>query len=74
MCFYPKNIDYLARRKLRDIRQIGLVQDYVKMFTMIMLDICDMIKKNELFFFLDGLLRDATIEFKGEGFRTWLMW
>ena len=23
--FYPKNVDYLARRRLRDLRQTGLV-------------------------------------------------
>ena len=60
--FYPKNVDYLARRTLRDLRQTSSVQDYVKMFTMIMLDICDMIENDKLFLFLDALSRDATIE------------
>ena len=60
--FYPENVDYLARRKLRDLRQKGTVQDYVKQFTTIMLDIRDMTEKDKLFYFLDGLSRDAAIE------------
>ena len=43
--FYPENVDYLARRKLRDLMQKGSVQDYVKQFTTIMLDIWDMTKR-----------------------------
>ena len=60
--FYLKNVDYLARRKLRDLRQTGLVQDYVKKFMTIMLDIHDMMKKDKLFYFINGLSQDATIE------------
>ena len=60
--FYPKNVNYLTRKKLRDLRQIGSVQDYVKMFTMIMLNICDMMEKDKLFIFLDGLSCDMVME------------
>ena len=62
MHFYPENVDYLARRRLRDLRQTGLIQDYVKMFIMIMLDICDMMEKDNLFFFLNGLSCDAAMD------------
>ena len=62
MHFYLENINYLARRKLRDLRQIGTVQDYVKQFRMIMLDIRDMMEKGKLFYFIDGLLWDTVIE------------
>ena len=60
--FYPENVDYLAWRKLRDLRQIGLVQDYVKKFTTIMLDIQDMIEKDKLFYFIDDLSSEVAIE------------
>ena len=63
MHFYPENVDYLARRKLRDLRQIGSVQDYVKKFTTIILNIWDIAEKDKLFYFMDSLLQDATIEF-----------
>ena len=62
MHFYLQNVDYLARRRLRDLRQTGSVQDYVKMFTTIMLDICDMTKKDKLFFFLDSLSCKVAME------------
>ena len=62
MHFYCENVDYLARRGLGDLRQTSLLQDYVKMFTTIMLDIHDMMEKDKLFFFLDGLSRDAAME------------
>ena len=55
MHFYPKNINYMARKKLRELRQIGSVQDYVKKFTTIMLDIRDITEKDKLFAFLDSL-------------------
>ena len=42
--------------------KIGLVQDYVKKFTTIMLDILDMTKKDKLFYFIDSLSWDVTIE------------
>ena len=60
--FYPENVDYMARRKLRELRQTGSVQDYVKKFTTIMLDIRDMTEKDKLFHFLDGLSWDAAME------------
>ena len=60
--FYPENVDYLARRKLRDLRQTGSMQDYMKQFIIIMLDIRDMTEKDKLFYFIDGLSHDATLE------------
>ena len=47
---------------MKDLRKIVLVQDYVKVFIMIMLDIRDMMEKDKLFFFMDNLFHDATIE------------
>ena len=41
---------------------MGSVQDCLKMFTMIMLDIHDMMEKDKLFFFLDGLSCDVAME------------
>ena len=44
------------------MKQTGLDQDYVKMFTIIMLDICDMTEKDRLVFFLNCLSRDTAME------------
>ena len=68
--FYPENVDYLARRKLRDLTQKGSVQDYVKQFTTIMLDIRDMTEKDKLFYFMDGLSREAAIELQRRRVQT----
>ena len=60
--FYPENVDYMMRWKLRELRQTRFVQDYVKKFTTIMLDIRDMTKKDKLFAFLDGLSWETVME------------
>ncbi|XP_060673257.1 uncharacterized protein LOC125420382 [Ziziphus jujuba] len=53
--FLPENVDYIARRHLRELRQTGNVRDYVKAFSALMLDIRDMSEKDKLFYFLEGL-------------------
>ncbi len=68
--FYPENVDYLARRRLRDLRQTGSVQDYVKQFTTIMLDIRDMTEKDKLFAFVAGLSREAAMELQRRGVQS----
>ena len=62
MHFYIKNADYNARQKLKKLRQIRLIQDYVKNFTTIILDIWDMIENDKLFVFVDGLLWKVAME------------
>lgn len=44
--FLPENVEFIARRKLRQLRQTGTVRDYVKQFSALMLDIRDMSEKD----------------------------
>ena len=53
--FFPKNVAYLALRKLRKLKQMGIVPEYVKKFSCLMLDIKDMSEEDKLFYFLEGL-------------------
>ncbi|KAK8663327.1 hypothetical protein V6N13_083150 [Hibiscus sabdariffa] len=53
--FFPENVEYNARKKLRDLTHIGTVREYVREFVALMLDIKDMFKKDWLFSYLDGL-------------------
>ena len=53
--FLPENTEFVARRKLRQLRQSTTIRDYVKQFSALMLDIQDMSEKDKLFSFLDGL-------------------
>ncbi|XP_070007890.1 uncharacterized protein [Nicotiana sylvestris] len=53
--FFPENIEYNARRKLRELLQTKSVQDYVREFSALMLNIRDMGDKDKLFTFLEGL-------------------
>jgi len=53
--FYPENVVYEARRRLRDLRQRGSMQDYVQEFTTLMLQIPNMSEDELLFYFIDGL-------------------
>ncbi|KAL0360364.1 UNVERIFIED_CONTAM: hypothetical protein Sradi_3720900 [Sesamum radiatum] len=58
--FFPENIEYNARRALRKLEHTGSMQDYVKSFSALMLDIRDMSEKDKLFTFMEGLKPDKT--------------
>ena len=45
----------MAKRHLRDLKQIGTIKDYVEKFSALMLDIRDMFEKDKMLFFLEGL-------------------
>ncbi|XP_070009233.1 uncharacterized protein [Nicotiana sylvestris] len=60
--FFPKNVEYNARRKLRELRQTKSVRDYVWEFSALILNIRDMGDKDKLFTFLEGLKPYARIE------------
>ncbi|KAL0414376.1 UNVERIFIED_CONTAM: hypothetical protein Sradi_1639300 [Sesamum radiatum] len=60
--FFPENVEYNARRALRKLEHTGSMQDYVKSFSALMLDIHDMSEKDKLFTFMDGLKPWARIE------------
>ena len=53
--FFPKNVAYLARHQLRQLKQTSTVREYVKKFPSLMLDIKDMSEEDKLFYFLEGL-------------------
>ncbi|KAL0421113.1 UNVERIFIED_CONTAM: hypothetical protein Slati_3134200 [Sesamum latifolium] len=62
MQFFPENVEYNARRALRKLEHTGSMQDYVKAFSALMLDIRDMSEKNKLFTFMEGLKPWARVE------------
>lgn len=53
--FLPENVEYLARRQLRELKHTGTVREYVKQFSALMLDIKDMAEYDKLFYFMEGL-------------------
>ncbi|KAJ7968029.1 Retrotransposon protein, putative, Ty3-gypsy subclass [Quillaja saponaria] len=53
--FFPENVEYIARRNLRELKQTGTIREYVKKFAGLMLDIRDMSEKDKMFYFLEGL-------------------
>ncbi|XP_038890158.1 uncharacterized protein LOC120079815 [Benincasa hispida] len=53
--FFPENVEILARRKLRELKQTSNIRDYVKQFAGLMLDIRDMSEKDKVFCFVEGL-------------------
>ncbi|KAE8681907.1 hypothetical protein F3Y22_tig00111298pilonHSYRG00053 [Hibiscus syriacus] len=53
--FYPENVVYEARKKLRELKQRGIMWDYVKEFTTLILQIPNMSEDDLLFYFIDGL-------------------
>ncbi|KAG9459162.1 hypothetical protein H6P81_003670 [Aristolochia fimbriata] len=53
--FYPEDVDYQARKELRALKQIGMIQEYVSKFNSLMLQIPDMSDQDKLFSFLAGV-------------------
>ncbi|KAI3446915.1 hypothetical protein Pfo_003580 [Paulownia fortunei] len=53
--FYPRNIIYEARKKLRELKQQGTIRKYVKDFTTIMLQIPNLSEEDLLFHFVDDV-------------------
>ncbi|XP_070014384.1 uncharacterized protein [Nicotiana sylvestris] len=53
--FFPNNALYEARHKLRELKQIGSIRNYVKEFTTLMLQIPNLTNDDLLFHFMDGL-------------------
>lgn len=49
--FLLENVEILARRKLRELRYINIVRDYVKQFSGLMLDTRDMFEKDKFLCF-----------------------
>ncbi|KAL0402122.1 UNVERIFIED_CONTAM: hypothetical protein Slati_4242100 [Sesamum latifolium] len=60
--FFPENVEYNARWALRKLEHTSSMQDYVKAFSALMLDIRDMSEKDKLFTFMEGLKSWARVE------------
>ncbi|KAL0413752.1 UNVERIFIED_CONTAM: hypothetical protein Sradi_1576900 [Sesamum radiatum] len=64
--FFPENIEYKAGRVLRKLEHTGSMQDYVKSFSALMLDIRNMSEKDKLFTFMEGLKSWARLELESQ--------
>ncbi|GFY82732.1 hypothetical protein Acr_02g0009720 [Actinidia rufa] len=64
---YPINSEHEARARLRHLTHKGTIQDYVKEFSELMLEIPDMTEKYSLFTFIDGLQSWAKLEVQQRG-------
>lgn len=53
--FFPQNVEYDARRKLRELKHTGAIREYVKSFSACLLQITDMSEKDKFFTFMEGL-------------------
>lgn len=53
--FLPKNVEYLVHKELKRLRHDKSIQEYVRNFIALMLDIMKMTEEDRLFYFMDGL-------------------
>ena len=53
--FYLEDVDYMARKKIKHLRNTGLICDYVKEFSSLMFKALGMVEKDLLFNFMDNL-------------------
>ncbi|CAL1372707.1 unnamed protein product [Linum trigynum] len=65
--FYPENVEFEARSKLRRLTQRGGVREYVKEFSELLLEIPDITDKEAMHGFLDGLQPWAKMEMQRRG-------
>ena len=67
--FYPEDVGYIARKKMRHLKNTGSIRDYVKEFSSLMLEASDMNEKELLFNFMDNLQGWAEQELRRRGVR-----
>ena len=65
--FYPEDVGYIARKKMRHLKHTGSIRDYVKEFSSLMLEAPDMNEKELLFNFMDNLRGWAEQELRRRG-------
>ncbi|RVW90120.1 hypothetical protein CK203_035909 [Vitis vinifera] len=65
--FYPEDVAYLARKNMRRLKHTGLIRDYVKEFSSLMLEIPNMTEEELLFNFMDNLQGWAKQELRHRG-------
>ncbi|XP_022872717.1 uncharacterized protein LOC111391700 [Olea europaea var. sylvestris] len=68
--FYPENVVYEARKKLRELKHKGTIRDYGKEFTTLVLQILSMSDEDLLFHFTNGLQNWAKQELQRRGVKT----
>ncbi|KAL3341327.1 hypothetical protein AABB24_025732 [Solanum stoloniferum] len=62
--FFPNNVIYEAKRKLREFKQTGSIRAYVQEFTTLSLQIPNLTDDDMLFHFMDGLQNWTRTEFE----------
>ena len=65
--FLPTNAAWLARESLRTLKQTGIVRDYIKEFSSLMLDSKNMSEEDKLFNFVSRLQAWAQTELRRQG-------
>ncbi|KAK8953824.1 hypothetical protein KSP39_PZI001637 [Platanthera zijinensis] len=68
--FYPDNVVYEAKKKLRELKHKRSISEYIKEFTIITLQIPNMTDEDLLFFFIDGLQHWARQELQRRDVKT----
>ena len=67
--FFPENVEYEARRALRELKHTDSIREYVNAFSRHMLNIRDMSEKDKLFIFMEVLKSWTRMELqKTEGY------
>ena len=62
--FLPTNTAWVVRDSLKKLKQTGIVREYVKTFSSLILDIKNMSEEDKLFNFMFGLQPWAQLELK----------
>ncbi|XP_070018207.1 uncharacterized protein [Nicotiana sylvestris] len=67
--FLPSNVSWLARDRLKRLRQTGTIRDYIKEFTSLMLDIQNMSEDDKLHNFISGMQAWAQNELRRQNIK-----
>ena len=65
--FYPEDVEYMARKKIKHLKHTGSIRDYVREFSSLMLEAPGMDEKDLLFNFMDNLQSWAEQELRRRG-------
>ncbi|KAH9610423.1 hypothetical protein KSS87_020161 [Heliosperma pusillum] len=68
--FYPDNAEEIALKKLRALKHMGSIREYVKQYSSLLLEIEDMPEHLSFLYFMDGLQRWAEQELKRRNVKT----
>ena len=65
--FYPEDVEYMARNKIKHLKHTGSIRDYVKEFSSLILEAPCMDEKDLVFNFMDNLQSLAEQELRRRG-------